>query len=135
MVQDVLYKIYDANDGTFGFFKSDITPPIHSATFNGLGYNQVDYFSNGLFKQGNVNSISQKLTNYYYKNDLVGEGAGSSWAFKRLGTDVGPWTAKDEKGNVIMPEDNTSLDLTKVHAIGLFYYEPGLKYPTLSNYY
>jgi len=39
LTQDVLYKVYDSNDGTFGLFKSNIKVPVHSATFNGLGYN------------------------------------------------------------------------------------------------
>jgi len=130
LTQDVLYKVYDANDGTFGFFKSDIATPVHSATFNALGYNSLDFTGKAVFGNKKVLVIIEKLNNYYYKNDLVGEGLGDSVLFQRLGLNRGPWVAKDENGNVLA-RDFPSLpyEPTKFHNISLFLTDKDLEYP------
>jgi len=122
--------VYDANDGTFGFFKSDIATPVHSATFNALGYNKAQFFGKWLFKRGIVDDVIDKLTNYYYERDFVGDGLGHSVLFKRLGADVGPWTAtKDGEGNPIPP--GSKFELSKLHSISLFMRDSLLTYPNI----
>ena len=121
LVQDTLYNIYDDNNGYFGLFKKNIKEPIRSATFNALGYNKVQYFDNWLFNDSLVEDIKDVLYNYYYKNDFVGEGLGHSWVYKRLGTDIGPWIAKDENGDIIVEEDKWGYAIAKLHSIELFY--------------
>lgn len=136
-----MYKIYNANNAFYGVFKEDVLPPVHSATFNALGYNKIQYFDNEgglslfkhLLKQEDINAINERLNNYYYKNDLVGEGLGHSILFKRLGTDVEPWIAKDKDGKPIEPDFGYSI--SELHSISLFYEEPLLKYPNTSNIY
>lgn len=119
IVQDVLYSVYDANDGIFGLFKQDFQVPYHSATFNSLGYNQLAYIN----KENDVlNEIEKKLINYYYEKDLVGEGLGASLLFKRIGSDIGPWTAYDEYGNLIEVEIlsvETPYTINKIHGINV----------------
>ncbi|WP_291652063.1 VWA domain-containing protein [Clostridium sp.] len=134
LVQDVLYEVYDANDGTLGLFKSNITEPIHSATFNALGYNKQQYFTNWLFKIGNVEKINSKLYNYYFNKDLVGEGLGNSLLFERLGTEVGEWTATDSNGNEIPTSSWLPYEFGKLHGIDLFYNQKGLIYPNCDIY-
>lgn len=134
LVQDVLYEVYDANDGTLGFFKSNITEPIHSATFNALGYNKKQYFTNWLFKQSNVEKINNRLYNYYFNKDLVGEGLGNSLLFERLGTEMPGWTATDADGNDIPTSSWLPYEFAKLHGIDLFYSQGGLKYPNSTIY-
>lgn len=81
---DVLYKVYEANkDGWFSK-GADIPTPVHSVTFNGLGYNAVTYWMLG----DTVEKYAGKLTNYYYWNDLIGEEMGASGTFTRPGQQV-----------------------------------------------
>ena len=85
LAQDVIYKTYNANEGGWFKEKANIIVPVHSVTFNALGYNKAVYatLENDLLK-----SYKNKLTNYYYFSDLIGEGLGCEGLFKRAGTDV-----------------------------------------------
>lgn len=75
------------------------------------------------------------MNNYYYEHDFVGDGLGASALFKRIGTDIGPWVAKDENGNVIDGTKIPGLNLifSAVHGIDLWYNDSGLKYPQTSG--
>lgn len=133
VAQDVLFKIYDANDGVtfFGWWKANIPTPVHSATFNALGYNKAQYFTKGLFKNNIQQALKGKLNNYYIKNDLVGEGLGHSGCFARLGTDIGPWTATDKDGKPIVKDNAFGYALSKLHPLTHFLNLGSLKYPNL----
>lgn len=86
LVQDVIYKIYNANEGFLGMFnKKDIPVPVHSATFNALGYNKLVYAT---LENDILGKYVDKLTNFYYVLDLVGEGLGNSAVFLRAGKQV-----------------------------------------------
>ena len=88
--------------------------------------------------QGDVFSAAEGLiNNYNYKYDLVGDGLGSSDLFKRIGTDIGSWIAKDEYGNVIdAPKvKGTNLVLSQIHGIDLWCKDSRLKYPQTANIY
>ena len=84
---DVLFKIYNANEGGFFKQKANIISPKYSATFNGLGYNNTVYLSLVLTNKSVIHQIKSKLSNYYYWNDLVGEGLGTG-LYSRTGTDI-----------------------------------------------
>lgn len=126
IVQDVLYDIYNGNDGTFGFGKKDYKTPVRSVTFNSLGFNKPVYWS----KENDVlDSISSKLYNYYYKNDLVGEGLGDSWLFKRMGTNIGPWTVKDENDKPLVEDNAFGYRIALLHDINHFIKDFKMTYP------
>lgn len=80
LVQDVLYKTYNANASG-----ANLRVPVHSATFNGLGYNKLVYAT---LKNNVLAGYAGKLTNYYYWLDLVGEGFGHNLLYTRAGRDV-----------------------------------------------
>lgn len=135
LVQNVLYNTYDSNEGMFGFFKTNLKIPTHSATFNALGYNKVNHW---MIKNSIINSVKDKLNNYYFKYDLVGQGFGASKVFKRIGTDIGPLIAKDEKGNPLKFEKISSMmpySFSELHAIDIFYNEESLKYTNNKSIY
>lgn len=130
LTQDVIYKVYNSNEGFLGVLnKANIKEPIHSATFNGLGYNRLVYktLENDILRQ-----YKDKLHNYYYKGDLVGQslGANPSGTFVRAGKDFGPWIAKDKNGNAI-PINDWIYEMTKVHGIKLWHYDSNLKYSSI----
>ena len=75
---DVAYKANKYKD-------NGIVMPSHIATYNGLGYN-------GLIKatlnESVISKYENKLTNFYYIYDLVGEGLGCEGLFRRPGKNV-----------------------------------------------
>ena len=125
-----MYKIYARNHH---IFKTDIQEPEHSATFNALGYNKVVYYS--LLSPNVLSDLKPNLNNYSYNYDLVGGGLGISTLFKRIGTDIGPWTAQDENGNEIAANKTWftfgNYDFSGLHAITLFHDDPSLQYPNI----
>lgn len=125
IVQDVLYQIENRNES---IFKTRIKSPLRATTFNALGYNRFDYKT---LENDVLNTIKPSLYNYYYKNDLVGEGLGASLAFVRMGTDIGPWTARDANGDVIVEDDSFGYSLLAVHGIHLWVQDINLKYPNV----
>ncbi|WP_052380355.1 cellulose binding domain-containing protein [Paenibacillus camerounensis] len=131
IAQDVLYKIYARNHH---IFKTDIQEPEHSATFNALGYNKIVYYS--LLSPNVLSDLKPNLNNYSYNYDLVGGGLGISTLFKRIGNDIGPWTAQDKDGNVIAANKTWftfgNYDFSGLHAITLFHDDPSLQYPNTS---
>ena len=124
LVQDVNYSIYELQEeNTSRIYRK----PVHSATFNALGYNRATYSIS--LKNSIKDDLQTKINNYYYEKDFVGENLGNSLAFKRLGNNIGPWTAKDENGNTI---DTSIIELSKVHGITLFHYDKNLIYPNVN---
>ena len=85
LAQDVLYKVHNANEGGLFKKKANIPTPVHSATFNALGYNRAVYIT---LENDILAEYKNKLTNYYYWQDLVGETLGATVLFDRAGTDV-----------------------------------------------
>ena len=67
------------------------------------------------------------LNNYNYKYDLVGEGFGNSLLFKRLGTDIGPYRAKDKDGNEIKKPILRPHYVNQIHGIHWFCNDERLK--------
>lgn len=133
LVQDVLYKIYDSNEGFLGTFgKTDITPPIHSATFNGLGYNCKVYAK---LKNDILEQCGDKLHNYYFMGDLVGNSLGANpvGVFKTLGQQI-PFIAKEENGEII-PVNKYIYEYVKVHSIKLWHCNPEFRYPNLTLFF
>ena len=116
MAQDVVYKVYNANEGIFGAFKANIPEPVHSATFNALGYNKLVY---ALLENDVLKRYKSKLTNYYYQYDLIGEGLACTLAWKRAGTDV-MLLGCDSKGNLLR-KDAPKLRDVKLHGIKTFH--------------
>ena len=88
LAQDVLFKTYNANEGGLFKEKANIPVPVHSVTFNALGYNKAVYASLFVANNNVLKSYKSKLTNYYYWLDLVGEGFGNAVGYTRAGTDV-----------------------------------------------
>lgn len=124
LVQDVNYSIYELQEeNTSRIYRK----PVHSATFNALGYNRATYSIS--LKNSIKDDLQTKINNYYYEKDFVGENLGNSLAFKRLGNNIGPWTAKDENGNTI---DTSIIEWSKVHGITLFHYDKNLIYPNVN---
>lgn len=133
LVQDVIYKVYNSNEGFLGMFnKTNIPTPVHSATFNGLGYNAVVYktLENDILEQ-----YRYKLYNYYFEGDLVGNSLGANpyGTFVSAGV-AKPFIAKDKQGDVI-PVNSIVYEIVKVHDIKLWHCSPDLKYPTLDLYF
>lgn len=104
LAQDVLYKTYNANEGSWLSAGANIPTPVHSATFNALGYNKLVYAT---LENDVLKSYKNKLTNYYYWLDLVGEGLGKSGVYKRAGVDV-ELLCKDIDGNYIRDKEFTN---------------------------
>lgn len=128
LVQDVFYKTLRNNEGIFGFFKSDIDEPVHSATFNALGYNKVQYWD---LKNDIVSEAKKRIDNYYYVQDLVGQGLGSSSVFERIGREAGAWVPHNKNGTVIKPKLISSkmpYSFSQIHDITLFHNDDNLHY-------
>ena len=104
LAQDVLYKTYNANEGSWLSAGANIPTPVHSATFNALGYNKLVYAT---LENDVLRSYKDKLTNYYYWLDLVGEGLGKSGVYKRAGVDV-ELLCRDIDGNYIRDKEFTN---------------------------
>ena len=120
LAQDVVYKTYDANRGGLFKTKANIPVPVHSATFNALGYNQLNY---ALLKNAVLSSLGSKIVNFYYWQDLIGETMGNSAAFSHIGRDV-ELLCKNKNGKLYRQKD---LDAwIQVHAPDLTYH--GIKY-------
>jgi len=127
IAQDVLYKTYNSNEGFLGLGKSNITTPVHSATFNALGYNRIVYTT---LENDILDQYKNKLNNYCYEHDLVGGLFGDSVGYIRAGTNITPpWTAKDKNGNYIVDSNKIWYYVTEVHGIELWYYDENLAYP------
>ncbi len=97
LVQDVLYKTYNANEGGLFKKKANITTPIHSTTFNGLGYNLGVYAT---LEKDVLARYKEKLINFYYELDAVGDILGGNVVMKRAGTQV-KLTRNDSEGKKI----------------------------------
>jgi len=124
-----LYKTYKANrDGEY------IPTPVHAVTFNGLGYNKAVYttLDDEVFA-----GYSDKLTNFYYYTDLVGEGLGEALLFKRPGNNTMLY-GKNINGEYLRTEKelNTFVavrDLT-YHGIEYFQNDFDLLYNSTHNF-
>lgn len=124
-------------DDNVGWFTKDVKKPVHCATFNGFEYNGVELEENKLIQEDVFLAAEGLLNNYNYKYNLVCDGIGSSDLFKRIGTDIGSWIAKDEYGNVIdAPKvKGTNIVLSQIHGIDLWCKDTRLKYPQTTNIY
>jgi len=139
IVQDVLYKVVRDNF----YEKRRIKEPVHAATFNSFGYIDRYYESIENIIKDKVKSV---LINYYYRNDLVGEGLGSSailiplFSFRgemtyfviksrRLGEDVEGWVAYDYNGVQIDGKRIGGFIISQVHGIRLWVKDKRLQYP------
>lgn len=134
ITQDVLFSVLDDN---IGWFTKDVKKPIHCATFNGFGYNRIDFEANKLIQGDVFSAVEGLLNNYNYEYDFVGDGLGSSDLFKRIGTDIGSWTAEDEYGNEIDAPRVPGLNLvfSEIHGIDLWCKDSRLKYPQTVGIY
>lgn len=101
---DVMYKIHNANEEGFLKKSANIPVPVHAATFNGLGYNGLVYAS---LENDVINTYKDKLTNYYYRFDLVGEGFGVTGVYVRPGRNV-ELLCKDKTGNTLRSNEELS---------------------------
>lgn len=81
IVQDVVYKINKANLNV----NTNIPIPIHSVTFNSLGYIKYVY---GTLKENVLNRYKNDLVNFYYEGDFIGDGFGVSAVYKRAGVQI-----------------------------------------------
>ena len=121
MVQDVNYSIYESIKDTGRIIYK---VPVHSATFNALGFNRATY---SITLRDNIkDDLESKIYNYYYDKDAVGHYLGDSWIFNRLGTPIGPWIAKDKSGQIIEMPSLPKFDFEKAHGISLFHYDDNL---------
>lgn len=105
--------------------------PVHATTFNGFGYTYKNYMSMIFLDLAIVSDKS--LTNYYYAHDLVGSFLGRSTSFVRLGTQKGPYEAKDEYGNKILGDFFIGYSFAEVHGINLWHYDERLNSLSLEN--
>ena len=130
LAQDVVYKVYNSNEGFFFYEGTNIPEPVHAVTFNALGYNAVTYalLENDILKQ-----FKSDLTNYYYFSDLVGEGLGATGQFKHTGTDVKLW-GKKINGTYLRTEEERDAWIyvrdIKYHGIATFHNDYDLLYAT-----
>lgn len=136
LTQDVNYKVHNSNHELPGpTSKAHIKEPVHSATFNGLGYNRLIYV---FLKNKVLERYENKLHNYYYKGDWVGEGLPvkspsesiplpSPSPLRDAGKDMGPWVAVDED-NEPLPTSG----LFSVHGIKLWHDDKSLRFPAIS---
>ncbi len=133
LVQDVVYNVYTTNSESEKI--DQINTPTHAATFNGLGYNLVQYLelsTNSVITTAKINNV---LYNYYNTDDLIGEGLGDSNLFKRLGTEKADFTALDENGDAIVRAfPDLEYEPGNLHGILTFYEQEGLKYPNSDIY-
>lgn len=127
LTQDVLYKTYKANSGgLFKKVKTYIPQPIHSATFNALGYNAV---VKGTLHPGIMKNYENKLTNYWYRHDLIGEGFGCSGPYLRSGTDA-QLVGKDIYGDALRANEQGIFKDLEYHGIEYFQFDYDLLYTT-----
>lgn len=120
LVLDVLYKAQDRNE---------VKMPLHSATFNGLGYDKsVKFFalSNKVMKK-----YADNLNNYYYENDFVGDQFGDSALYAKPGHQIKLYPNErtfmfswDNHGNIL--SDDTLMN--KPYEIKEFYSSHKLNY-------
>ncbi|MBP3040684.1 VWA domain-containing protein [Bacillaceae bacterium Marseille-Q3522] len=121
IVQDVLYQAKDE--------KKSIKMPLHSATFNALGYNIGVYF--WWLNNDVTDALENSINNYFYEYDYVGGEFGASWTFKRIGTDIGPWKPKNKDGLFVGPPWGRKYYVKLVHGIDRFLYDDRLNYPNI----
>lgn len=128
LAQDVIYKIYNANEGGWFKEKANIIVPTYSATFNALGYNKAVYVT---LENDILASYDNKLSNFYYWSDLVGEGLGCRGVFQRAGTDVFLW-GREIDGDLLRTEDELenwiSVRDSKYHGINYFHSDYDMLY-------
>jgi len=132
IIQDVMFLVNKGNKG------NEITKvPMRAVTFNAFGYDGISYGSMNIINVREVMIASSKTRNYYYKYDLVGDGAGRPPLFFRIGQDTG-WIALDENGNEIEAPKVKILNYEMrmymffaVHGINLWVKDNRLKYPNL----
>ena len=115
LAQDVIYKIYKANSSDS---ERDIEAPVHSATFNALGYNKIVYMT---LKNKILDMYKNKLTNFYYGLDLVGEGLGNAAIYTRAGIQVKLWP-KDIKGKELREEPDSWISFRDSDYHGISYF-------------
>ena len=117
---DVMYKIHNANESNLFHKSANIPTPVHAATFNGLGYNGLVYAS---LENDVVNKYKDKLTNFYYRFDLIGEGFGVSGVYVRPGKTV-ELLCKDKDGNKLRTDEELNRIIgfrdIKYHGISYF---------------
>lgn len=101
LVLDALYKTAKNNEVK--------KFPVHSATFNGLGYAKHVYWnlSTKYFRK-----YSENLTHYYYEKDFVGDGFGDSWVYTKPGLQIKLDIDKPSKfdNHSVILEDKTLLN-------------------------
>lgn len=128
LTQDVNYKIYNRNYGLLApISKSTVKEPVHSATFNGLGYNKIVYKT---LQNKVLEKYENKLHNYYYRGDLVGDPK-ANYSTIDAGKDMGAWAARIDgqiEGEEILPE---GIHYKKVHGINLWHYDQNLRYKNI----
>lgn len=135
---DVLYKVHNANEGGFFTAGANIPTPVHTATFNGLGYNSIVYVT---LENDILSEYDDKLTNYYYIKDLVGDSLGASLSdppfgvgpallFTRPGNDVDLF-CMDINGNL---REQPSLANIKYHGIKYFHDDYQLLYTSSHDF-
>lgn len=125
LTQDVLYKIYNANEGGFFFSKVFLPEPKRADTFNALGYNKIVYAT---LENDVIACYKDNLINYFYFLDIVGDGLGASLTHKRTGTDV-ELVGKNSAGENL--RENTfwnDLYNNKIHGIRFFQDDYELNY-------
>lgn len=133
MAQDVLYKLYNANEGGFFKKKANIPTPVHNATFNGLGYNNIVYAT---LERDVISRYNIRLINFYYWKDLVGDTLGASSAFVRSGTDVMLY-GKNSLGKLLREDENFLEELlpdSHYHGIKFFHDDFDLFYTSPHNF-
>ncbi len=114
LAQDVLYDIYKEDD-------ENVRTPVHSATFNALGYNVIEYE----IKLSTVFSKYQDtLSNFYYSYDIVGTTFGNYGLFTRPGTDI-ELRPQDKDGKALPLSGIVNL---VYHGIEFFHADYALQY-------
>lgn len=128
LTQDVLYKIYNANEGGFFLSKAFLPEPKRADTFNALGYTKIVYAT---LENDVIACYKDDLVNYYYKSDSVGDALGASLVFKRTGIDVKLLGKKSDGTYLRGDEDSDGFD-SKYHGILFFQDDYDLNYANIA---
>ena len=126
IVLDVLYKTYKSNE--------NVPTPVHTATFNALGYNGVVYAT---LKNDILARYKNKLNNFYYWQDQIGEGFGVTGVYTRPGKNI-ELLCKNKKGETYRTDKEFShivyLRDWKYHGIKYFHDDYDLIYDNYEKY-
>lgn len=122
LAHEVTETIYDKN-------KKNVATPKRTVTFNALGYNGIDFIDVNAKRYS-----SENMTHYFYSKDLVGDGFGDSWVYKRAGENVelgyAPNTSLEDATYTVPLIGDVELFIPlKAHGIELFYNDYRLRYP------